>query len=434
MAFPVVHGSLANPWVIHDSTDLSAVKESINKYGAAVLLNVFSAPTVERLLATLTADVRTWTGGSVDIGDVATWHNWAKFLPSHGMLQQGGGSGQLPTLTAIRFDDEVTLSHGFPHFFPARKNYVPFSLFLFFASLLLSPSFSQSFFHSFHLFHSTCGVVCQVRRVFEALHGTTDLAISTDALSLCLAPQCDKPRGGFERPSIGPQIHVDTDAAGAGSGDGSDTAFTDPCIQGSVALLDQAPEGATFAFVPRSHKFVGALFKAFPVAKPQDRWHVWTQPQVPECLTAAGLDDPRVVRAQVPAGAMVLWSSATLHAGVRPLKEAIEKHDVARATAFVCMMPRRGTTDAIAKRAAKRLIAAMLGGRTTRHNPLDIQVFPTAKRTYGGPQPQFVAPPRWTVDKLLALPSSARRAIGMHLVSPAELAQLETAALKRKPL
>lgn len=116
---------------------LDTARETLDKYGVAVIENVLSNEEVERVRKMAWQNISDWSCGKVDGNDSTTWKNLFSFYPKHSMMIQEYGVGHMQWLWEIRQNNNVI-------------------------------------------------------KVFESLWGTDDLLVSFDAFSVHFPPETTK--------------------------------------------------------------------------------------------------------------------------------------------------------------------------------------------------------------------------------------------------
>lgn len=215
-----------------------------------------------------------------------------------------------------------------------------------------------------------------VARVFAELYGTDELWSSVDGASFTIKPKtchyadmADWVKNHWARDPV----HVDQTTPG----------FS--CVQGGVAISEQAVDEHVFLCVPGSHKLHEKLLEMGP-AKKTLHWEMMGDAQK-EYMRARGLDMRRVPLAR---GSMVLWDSRVVHSSSPYFKTA--DPTAMRMQVFACMLPidrvpleKRAAQIEKRKRAYER-------GAAGKHSPDYFRPFGTTPQTRGRDQGHLRVP------------------------------------------
>ena len=161
-------------------------------------------------------------------------------------------------------------------------------------------------------------------RVFAPLYGTRALHASKDGFTLQRPTEAE-----LHRPA---NDHFDQGAALLGL----------QCVQGSVALLDQAEEDGCFAAWPGSHREHAALMRVLAAENPTKANSNWQKlsPTRRRQMNAKGYAQRRL---PLRKGDVVLWRSDCMHCGAPP----VGARPTFRAVAYFCCMPAALTPEPI---------------------------------------------------------------------------------------
>jgi ectoine hydroxylase-related dioxygenase (phytanoyl-CoA dioxygenase family) len=188
-----------------------------------------------------------------------------------------------------------------------------------------------------------------------------DLLVSFDGLSFQLPPE-QTGKGWNAKP----WYHTDQ----------SYTRNSFGCLQSWLSLLDVREGDATLAFLEGSNKYHGDCAKHFNI-KDKDDWYKINDDEL-QFYKDKGCQESRIICNK---GDLVLFDSRTIHCGGGPIKG--RKQENFRAIVYICMMPRKGTSEANLKKKRKYFNEM----RTTKHDPRKSLVFPKNPRSYDGNLP-----------------------------------------------
>lgn len=149
------------------------------------------------------------------------------------------------------------------------------------------------------------------------------------------------------------------------------------CVQSWVTAYDVNEDDATLAFIEGSHKYHADFAKSYDITDKSD-WYKHTEDELEFYLQDKGCKEGRIT---CKAGSMAFWDSRTIHCGTEPVKTRHNSNT--RNVAYICMMPRQTSTNALIKKKQK----AFTDLRTTNHWANKPKLFPKIPRTYGGPVP-----------------------------------------------
>jgi len=232
-----------------------------------------------------------------------------------------------------------------------------------------------------------------------------DLLCSMDATSMGVVHLVPERPTGFERGNV--WLHSDQ----------APTRSDFECVQGWVTGENVEAGDATLRVLPGSHKLLGQFAAENGVTETAD-WYKLNEEER-AWYTAQGCED---VRLMVPAGALVLWDSRTIHSGAAPLREA--PNPKPRNVVYVCMQPRHPTIRGMGlgrenRRLTKAELTAMRKtlekrreiltpggkyyGRMTTHWPRKTMLFGKFPRAYGPKPPEWEALPMSPIPELTQL-------------------------------
>jgi hypothetical protein len=86
---------------------LETVKETLDRYGVAVIENVVSKEEVERVKSIAWKNISDWSCGQIEGTNPDTWKNLFRFYPKHAMLIQEYGVGHMQWLWELRQNENV---------------------------------------------------------------------------------------------------------------------------------------------------------------------------------------------------------------------------------------------------------------------------------------------------------------------------------------
>jgi hypothetical protein len=210
----------------------------------------------------------------------------------------------------------------------------------------------------------------KIADVFAKLWGCSrdDLLVSFDGLSLHLPPEVTN-RGWYRGKN---KLHLDTHSSDFDS------------VQSFLNLYETRAEDATFRGLIGSHKHHGEFFKKFRPAKTEWVKMGGKDGEEPTERMQFYLDRDCIdVRVPIPAGALLMWDSRTVHAGAEPIKDRLvpSKGDFAgtepiRMVVYLCYTDRKLATAA----QMRKKIKAFKDRRNTGHCPHKIKLMAKTPR------------------------------------------------------
>jgi len=324
---------------------LSALKETLEKYGVAVIENVLNAEEVQKMnngmwdaLEEMTAEFsghrETKTAepiAPISRSDPSTWSNIRELMPMHRFLIQRWGIGHAKYAWDVRGNQKV----------------------------------------------------CEV---FAQLHGVkpTELISSFDGAAIYLPPGGREGAGGREENLW---LHTDQRFSYA----------KNPrrySVQAWVTGFDVPVGGATLAFLEGSHQHHAAFARQFSrVSNNTADWYKLEQQAEFDFLHSEC--HCRIKAIACSAGSMVLFDSRLFHSGMGPLKLSTPGPPV-RNVVYVCMAPRSWSSRADLKKRQ----AIFEKRRLTSHCPYLPTMFPFMPRTYGKALQKIKPPTSYTIAEM----------------------------------
>lgn len=311
-------------------TSSSRLKETLNKYGVAIIPQVLDDKECADMLSGMWDYIehitKEWTDPHkpVNRNDKSTWREFYKLLPLHSMLMQHFGVGHAQVSWNLRENPKIV------NIFAELWNVKP-----------------------------------------------EELLVSFDGMSFGMPPEGTN-KGYFRSKKSEELVGTALEKTGK-SWLHTDQSYTNneySCVQSWVTCLDVQANDATLLVLDSSHKYHKSCAETFKITDKKD-WYPLSDAETKFYLNK-GCNPVRISCAK---GDMVFWDSRTIHCGCEAVKGREEPKF--RGVIYLCYMPREGATEK--RLEAKRKAFQEL--RTTRHNPQKSLLFPKDPYDRGNPPP-----------------------------------------------
>ena len=228
----------------------------------------------------------------------------------------------------------------------------------------------------------------KIARVHEIWHGTENLIVSQDGVTVALGGLDGTERGTYKSRSW---LHFDQ----------SPTDSREKCLQSSVTGNDVGIGSATFRFLEKSHLFHAEFAEHFNlVAKEYKKDYFKLSAAHVQWFKSKGCEDTCLTCEE---GTQIFWDSRTVHSGIEalPLRTLPTRHDSGvevstgiRLVAYICYQPDMLSSANRLKR--KRIMEEgdPLFLRCSSHWPNKMKVFTGAPNTWGGTLPKVADLPK----------------------------------------
>lgn len=310
-------------------TTAGGLKETIDKYGVAIIHQVISDQECEEMLTGIWNYFEHLTqkwDKPLDRNNRDTWREFYKLMPLHSMLVQFFGVGHAQISWNLRQNPKIV-------------------------------------------------------NIFATLWNVTpeELLVSFDGLSFNFPPEITNK--GYFRPKKCTELAGTELEQNGISWLHSDQSYVDSnfqCVQSWITALDVNSDDATLLLLEGSNKYHEEFAQRYQITD-KDDWYKLTESEVKfyvkdkECFP---------VRITCSKGSMVFWDSRTIHCGCEAIKGRADPKF--RAVIYLCYLPRKGTSEANLRKKKK----AFEESRTTKHNPQKSLLFGKFPRSYGEPIPE----------------------------------------------